>query len=46
MSIKIGALNCRGLADEVKRKDIFLRSKEKYDISVLTDTHCKKENEN
>ena len=45
-SVKIGSLNCRGLADEVKRKDFFLRCKNKYDISVLIDTHCKKEKEN
>ena len=45
-SIKIGALNCRGLADELKRKDFFLRCQENYDISILVDTHCKKENEN
>ena len=45
-SIKIGSLNCRGLAEDVKRKDLFLRCKEKYDITILVDTHCKKENEN
>ena len=46
VSITIGSLNCRGLAEEVKRKDIFLRCKNKYDIAILTDTHCKKEYEN
>ena len=45
-TLKIGSLNCRGLADKVKRKDFFLRCKNKYDISVLIDTHCKKETEN
>ena len=45
-SIKIGSLNCRGLAEEVKRRDIFLRCKKRYDISILIDTHCKKEKEN
>lgn len=45
-SIIIGSLNCRGLSDRLKRKDFFLKCQEKYDISILVDTHCKKENEN
>ena len=44
--INIGALNCRGLSEEVKRRDFFLRYRKKYDIILLTDTHCTKEKEN
>ncbi len=46
MSIKIGALNCRGLAERVKRIDFFEKCREKYDITILTDTHSKLDNEN
>ena len=38
--LKIGGLNCRGLfSDPVKRRDIFLRCRDMYDISILVDTH-------
>ena len=41
-SLKVGALNCRGIVDEKKRKDVFhwLRSKQ-LDICCLTETHGK-----
>ena len=41
-SVKIGCMNCRGLAESVKRSDVFdwIRNK-KCDISVLVDIHCK-----
>lgn len=42
--LKIGSLNCRGLfSDEIKRRDIFSRCREKYDISILVDVHSTKE---
>ena len=42
--LKIGSLNCRGLfSDQIKRRDIFLRCREMYDISILVDTHSTKE---
>ena len=45
-SIKIGSINCRGLAsDSVKRRDVFLRCRTKYDISLLIDTHSDKQTE-
>ena len=38
--LKIGGLNCRGLfSDPVKRRDIFLRCRDMYSISILVDTH-------
>ncbi|CAG2228129.1 unnamed protein product [Mytilus edulis] len=43
-SLKIGSLNCRGLSEEVKRRD-FSRYRKRYDIIILTDTHCTKEKE-
>ncbi|VDI42705.1 Hypothetical predicted protein [Mytilus galloprovincialis] len=46
MAVTIGALNCRGLSEEVKRRDIFDRCNKKYDITILCDTHCTKEREN
>ena len=46
VSIKIGAVNCRGLSEDVKRRDFFLRCRKKYDISILIDTHSKQEKEN
>ena len=43
-NLKIGCMNCRGLSsDKIKRRDIFLKCRENYDISLLIDTHCKKE---
>ena len=44
-SLKIGSLNCRGLSEEVKRRDFFSRYRKRYDIIILTDTHCTKEKE-
>ena len=44
-SVTIGSLNCRGLVDEKKRRDFFVRCRDKYDITFLTDTHCSKEKE-
>ena len=44
-SVIIGSVNCRGLAEKIKRVDIFCICKELYDITVLTDTHCCLENE-
>jgi hypothetical protein len=45
-SFIIGSVNCRGLAEKIKKKsDIFSICKERYDITVLTDTHCYLENE-
>ena len=42
--LKIGSLNCRGLfSDPIKRRDIFLKCREMYDISILVDTHSTKE---
>lgn len=42
--LKIGNLNCRGLySDHIKRKDLFLRCREMYDIIILVDTHSTKE---
>ena len=42
--LKIGSLNCRGLfSDSIKRRDIFLKCREMYDISILVDTHSTKE---
>ena len=42
--LKIGSLNCRGLfSDQIKRRDIFSRCREKYDISILVDVHSTKE---
>lgn len=44
VKITIGSLNCRGLSsDKVKRQDIFQKCRQKYDIALLVDTHCKKE---
>ncbi|CAG2199063.1 unnamed protein product [Mytilus edulis] len=45
-SIVVGSVNCRGLANKVKRLDIFSICKKRYDIAVLVDTHCCLENEN
>jgi hypothetical protein len=44
-SVIIGSVNCWGLAEKIKRGDIFSICKERYDITVLTDTHCCLENE-
>ena len=42
--LKIGSLYCRGLhSDHVKRRDLFLKCREMYDISILVDTHSTKE---
>lgn len=41
----IGSVNCRGLSEEVKRRDVFDRYRKKYDITILTDTHCEKSKE-
>ena len=43
-SLKIGCINCRGLSsDKIKRRDIFSKCRENYDMVFLVDTHCKKE---
>lgn len=43
-TIKIGCLNCRGLAsDHIKRRDIFEKCRNKYDITFLVDTHSSPE---
>ena len=39
-SLTIGSLNCRGLANDVKRSYSFYRYRKKSDI--LVDTHCAK----
>ena len=44
-SVIIGSVNGRGLAEKIKRGVIFSICKERYDITVLTDTHCCLENE-
>ena len=46
-SVIIGSVNCRRLAEKIKRGDICSICKECYDIpvTVLTDTHCCLENE-
>ena len=44
--LKIGSINCRGLSsDKIKRRDIFLKCRQKYDISFLIDTDSKNETE-
>ena len=44
--LKIGSINCRGLSsDNIKRRDIFLKCRQNYDISFLIDTHSKNETE-
>lgn len=43
--ISIGALNCRGLSEDVKRRDFFQRYRQIYDIVILSDTHGTKEKE-
>ena len=44
VKVNIGCLNCRGLSsDNIKRRDIFMKCRENYDITFLVDTHCKKE---
>jgi exonuclease III len=44
--LKIGSINCRGLSsDKIKRRDIFLKCRQNYDISFLIDTHSKNETE-
>ena len=44
--LKIGSINCRGLSsDKIKRRDIFLKCRQKYDISSLIDTDSKNETE-
>ena len=41
--LKIESLNCRGLfSDQIKRRDMFLRCREMYDISILVDTDSTK----
>ena len=43
-NLTIGSVNCWGLAsDEIKRRDIFHKYKQLYDITFLIDTHCSKE---
>ena len=45
-NLTIGSVNCRGLAsDEIKRRDIFHKCKQLYEITFLIDTHCSKEKE-
>ena len=42
--ISIGSFNCRGLAsDPVKRRSIFNHMRDKYDISILLETHSIRE---
>jgi hypothetical protein len=44
--LKIGSINCRELSsDKIKRRDIFLKCRQNYDISFLIDTHSKNETE-
>jgi len=44
VKIKIGSINCRDLvSDKIKRQDIFLKCRQNYDITLLVNTHCKKE---
>ena len=44
-SVTIGSVNCRGLSNDIKRRDIFNRCRKKYDISILVDTHGTQEKE-
>ena len=44
-SIVIGSVNCRGLADSVKRCDIFTKCNDLYDVTILVDTQGIVENE-
>ena len=39
-AITISSLNGRGLSEEVKQRDFFNQYRKKYDIIILTDTHC------
>ena len=44
--LKIGSINCRGFSsDKIKRRDIFLKCRQNYDVSFLFDTHSKNETE-
>ena len=44
VKLKIGSINCQGLAsDKIKRHDIFMKCRQNYDITLLVDTHCKKQ---
>ena len=44
--LKIGSINCRGLSsDKIKRRDIFLKCRQNYDVSFLFDSHSKNETE-
>ena len=45
-NLTIGSVNCSGLAsNEIKRRDIFHKCRQLYDITFLIDTHCSKERE-
>lgn len=45
-NIKIISMNCRGLADKVKRRDVFDYMKEKnYSVLCLQDIHVNPEEE-
>ena len=45
-TLQICSMNCRGLADIKKRKDVFhFFRKSPYDIIMLQDIHCSKERE-
>ena len=44
--LKTGSINCRGLSsDKIKRRDIFLKCRQNYDVSFLFDIHSKNETE-
>ena len=45
-SVIIGSVNCRELAEKIKRGDILSICKERCDITVFTNTHCCLENAN
>ena len=46
-SLRIGSVNCRGLSsDKIKRRDIFNKCRNNYDITFLIDTHSDKSVEN
>ena len=44
-TVSIGALNCRGLSEDVKRRDFFHKYRKKFDVIILTDTHSTKDKE-
>ena len=43
-SLTLGSVNCRGLSsDQVRRRDIFSKCRDNYDITFLIDTHSSPE---